>query len=413
MAARVLVGTQKGAMVFRSDEGRGRWERSALLMKVLYQPALGNPGDWIQVDSSEWSSLGDFKMNAVNVQGVIFEGPDFYDVEDMPDGSVRGSGWHCDPTDWPSGQRWAREFVFYPLAPSTNPLLGGAIDTRQEHTIYAEAGILPTFQEVYASMDVRVRPWSDFNCERSSAKAGVWLSDVLYAAHQSARSAIGWRMWGEHLHADELDDHGCVTCQRSQGRYRVPQGTRTYYHNPEAGTGVQGADTTNSLALAPTTVTNLVSGNVGGNGATSFEAISPANEPDSAAWPTTGIYRYQLDVLLAGADLAFGLLPMGSQGAGGFERVDAGITTAAQLIAQEEAAFSGSGLFIASVTNPAWTAGVQTDRVGIVVAAQRVAGHGNQTFTLQVGESDDFVDGPWLAAVAAVNAPAIVFGANF
>ena len=33
MAATVLVGTQKGAMVLRSDEARARWQRSPLLLK--------------------------------------------------------------------------------------------------------------------------------------------------------------------------------------------------------------------------------------------------------------------------------------------------------------------------------------------------------------------------------------------
>jgi hypothetical protein len=60
---------------------------------------------------------------------------------------------------------------------------------------------------------------------------------------------------------------------------------------------------------------------------------------------------------------------------------------------------------MASVTDPAWTAGANSDRLEVLLAAIRVTGHGSQNITHQVGEEDDFVDGPW-----PKNPNAIMFG---
>jgi hypothetical protein len=82
-----------------------------------------------------------------------------------------------------------------------------------------------------------------------------------------------------------------------------------------------------------------------------------------------------------------------------------------QRIAQDEAAFAGSGLKLATVNSPSWVTGLadlQTYRFGVVIAAVRNAGHGQQTLTLQLGELDDFADGPWQATEGAS-----AFGMNF
>jgi hypothetical protein len=139
-------------------------------------------------------------------------------------------------------------------------------------------------------------------------------------------------------------------------------------------------------------------------------ARSPG-EPDSAAWPTTGVYRYQIDATSVGADLTYGLLTQGN-GNGFFARTPADGLSVTESFVQDQAAFSSSGLNIASVTDPAWTAGNATDRFAIVLASVRTAGHGNQTLTLQLGETDDFADGPWPSGVAQ-DADALFFGTMF
>lgn len=382
-------------------------------MKILYQPIKGNPGDWEACDFDQWVALGEFDVNAVNIQGVVFEGPDHYGIRRLPNGDLIAAGWHTDLADWPLGMRWAREIQFRPLGPSSDPRLGGAVSTHQTTKIYAEMLIKPVLDAAYAdSPNVTVHPWSNFNEAPYASKPGRWMNNAQFAAHQKSRAKRPWREWTDGLDPAELDHKGHVKDQRGQGRYVIPKGTRTYYHNPGAGTGVASADVTNVLGLTPTGATNQQSGNVGTNGAVAFEAVSPGGEPASAAWPTTGEYRYQIDVLTTGADLVFGLMSLGNA-TGGFERVDAAVNTQLQRIEQDQAAFSGSGLRVASITDPAWSAGNASDRVGVVMAGQRVLGHGNQTFTLQLGELDDFIDGPWPSAVAGSGQDAILLGLNF
>lgn len=381
-------------------------------MKILYQPAQSSPSDWLETTAALWPGLGEMNINAVCVQGLTFEGPDHYAVEDLPGGGVRVVVWHDDPDDWPPGSRWAREVCFFPLAPDTDPRFGGAVNTCQIQVLYAEGAIKQLFESLHqTNPKVSIKSWEDFDTNRAASRDGIWLSDASYQAHQASREVKGWREWCDHLDSSELDSNGCLCDQRSQNRYEIPKGTRTYYHIPVDGGGVNGASIDNSLALGPTTQTNQGSGNVGTVGKTMFEAISPADEPDSAAWPATGVYRCQLDIVAAGADLAFGLLDMGS-GDGGFERVDSTVSTELQRLQQDEAAFTGSGLHLATLTDPAWAAGTQSDRVGLLLAAQRVVGHGNQSFTLQTGELDDFLDGPW-AAVASAGGQILFLGHIF
>jgi hypothetical protein len=381
-------------------------------MKVLYQPASVTARGWSETTAQAWGLLGDFDINALCVQGVVFEGADHYAVERVGRG-CRIAVWHNDPTDWPVGSRWAREVLFDPLGPSVDPRLGGAVTTHQATIIYAEDGVKPLIEAAYAGVArTAVRAWTDFDPTRYHSRPGRWMSNDLFEAHQRARALHTWREWTDGLAASELDANGRVKDQRAQGRYVIPKGTRTYYHVAVVGPSIVGANTVNSLANATGTLTNQSSGNVGTNGALCFEAYTPSGEPDSAAWPTTGEYRYQLDVPTAGSDLTFGLLTQGNQD-GYFARVNAAADTTLETFTQDQAAFSGSGLFLASVTNPAWTAGAASDRFGIVVAGVRIIGHGNQTFTLQVGELDDFADGPWPAAVAAAGQDAALLVGPF
>ena len=146
-------------------------------------------------------------------------------------------------------------------------------------------------------------------------------------------------------------------------------------------------------------------------GELAWVAATPVGEPNSAAWPTTGTYRYQIDCIAAGVDLTFGLLTQATY-TGGFVRINSALDTELQLFAQSQSAFSGSGLHLATVTDPAWSAGAASDRFAIKIAGVRVIGHGNQIMTLQLGEVDDYADGPWPeGGVVAENAT--FFGSNF
>jgi len=382
-------------------------------MRILYQPTRGNPTGWNQVDSSGWAGLGSFTCHALCVQGLVIDGADHYSVEPVEPGVVKVVVWCDDPDDWPPGQRWAREICFRHLAPEADPRFGGALNTCQTHVLYAETGIKPALEAAYAgNPKVEIKNWSDFDPNRSNPMEGQWVSDAQHAAHQRKQTVQGWRTWTEGIDPSELDANGRVKVQRAIGRYERPKGTRTYYHNAtDLSIPVYTADNSNALGLTAAGSTNENSGNVGAGSSLVWVAASPANEPSSAAWPTTGTYRYQIDCVAAGVDLTYGLLAQGSSN-GGFARINSALDTELQRIVQSQSAFFGSGLFLATITNPAWSAGSASDRFAIKVAAVRVTGHGTQTMTLQLGEADDFTDGPWTAPVVQ-STNATFFGSNF
>ena len=83
---------------------------------------------------------------------------------------------------------------------------------------------------------------------------------------------------------------------------------------------------------------------------------------------------------------------------GHFARVNAAIDTEIDTHQQQEASFSLSGLKLATTGNVSWISSAQDDRFEVTVAAFRAFGHGNGQMELEVGETDDFTDGPWPAA---------------
>lgn len=381
-------------------------------MRVLYQPTQDSPSDWHQTEASEWAGLDAFTCHALCVQGVTFDGADYYSVETVDACTIRVVVWH-DSADWPAGQRWARVWTFCHLAPDPDPRFGGAIRPQHSQVIYAESGIRTILEAAYGSNPaITFQDWSAFDPNRVNPMPGSWVPEEQHEAQCDCQSVQGWRTWTEGLDDFELDAHGCVRNQRKMGRYKVPQGTRTYYNNNTSATTPHVADFQNLLGGSPGGAATQTTGGIGGNGRDCWSAVTSASEPDSAAWPTTGEYRYQLDVTAAGADLTFGLLNQGNQN-GHFARINAAASSDLQTIVQDEAAFSGSGLHLATITDPAWTAGASTDRFGFLVAAVRTTGHGNQTMTIQVGETDDFTDGPWAAAPAGPTENAPYFGTNF
>lgn len=373
-------------------------------MQVLFQPTQADPENWRAIDSRDWSSLPPMVCHGLNVQGLVCDGADHYALRNLPGGGVKVFLWYDDPEDWPPSMRWARVVTIQPLGPDAR--LGGAINTNHRHVLYAEWGIRSVLQRAYGkNPHVTIADWADFVPPQAKTFDGQWVTDAHHEAHRKKRDIRGWREWTDGLAEEEIED-GKVRLQRVNVRYVPPKGTRTYYHNPAAGPDIHSAINPNSFGLTPSGATNETA-TCNQNGQTAFSAVTPANEPSSAAWPTTGVYRYKIDCTAIGADLAYGLLNQGS-GVGHFGRVNAGATADLQTIAQDQAAFTSSGLNIASITNPAWSSGSAGDRFEIVISGFRTVGHGNQDMTLQLGEFDDFADGPWRAAQ---NAP--FFGMNF
>jgi hypothetical protein len=378
-------------------------------MRVLWQPTTASPADWETIDSQDWGALASVDFHGLCVQGRTYDGADHYAVRNLPSGGIKVFLWYDDPDDWPPGQRWARVTTVPFLKPDA--ALGGAINTCDTDVVYAEAGIKSVLAAAYrGNPRVRVADWADFTPPQAKTQHGIWTPDAQHEDLLAARRIAGWREWTEGLDPRELDDNGLVKDQRRLRRFIVPDGTRTYYHSDQAGPDPVGAEHPNSLTLNPTGAASE-SATINQNGQDAFSAVSPVNEPDTEPWPTIGDYRYQLDVTAVGADLTFGLLVQGN-GTGQFARVSASGTVILSQFTQDQAAFSSSGLHLASVTDPAWPVGDVTFRFAVVVAGFRPIGHGNQLLTLQLGELDDFADGPWPADVVEMGNAAMV-GASF
>ncbi|MHA2063194.1 MAG: hypothetical protein ACXABY_02315 [Candidatus Thorarchaeota archaeon] len=392
-------------------------------MKVLIQWAVNGPTDWEEIDSADWAALpkkrdpwGGEKITAtpgwVNrlcVQGVEFTA-DHYAVEDLPGSGCKVYIWSDDPVDYPEGYKNALVCQFLYL--DHDPLLNGAINTRQTTILYFQdtlKNLMPT-----RIQGGHVKHWDEFiPPDEAITRHGVLLPDKLYEKHENIRRIAGWREWTEGLHPSELDSNGHVRQQRGQGRFIVPDGTRTYYHNnvtlATSLHAVRAADE-RELGTSPAGAASVVSANLGGG--SDFEAFvanTPTNEPDNATWPS-GVYRYQIDCTAVGANITYGLLDLGGSN-GHFGRVNSALTTEVDSHPQGDPAFVNTGLKLAAYTG-VWSGSTQSDRFEVLIAGIRPANHGNQTITLQLGETDDFADGPWVAAVAAAdNAP--LFGMNF
>lgn len=365
-------------------------------MRILVQWSTSSPGDWTEIESSDWAQVAAKSVpvggesidgaagwvHALNVQGVIFTGYDHLAVEDIADG-CRVFAWNDDPDDWPGDLARGAVWTFPELA--ADAALGGAINTRQQIVKYPGATI----------------PLPDAALWRH----GIWTPDALHEAHEGARAPHGWREWGSD---------GPVPDQRALGRFIQPDGTRTYFGRDIARpTGTHATiDVGSELAyeMGPGTPGNVVSGILGGDSdGFLFVFTTPAGEPDSAAW-AAGNYRVQLDVFDVGADISFGLRTAGAS-VGHFGRVDSGLTSDLETHPQTAVLFMGPGLKLAETGSVSWTAGASGDRFEALVAGSRPVGHGNQSLTLELNETDDFADGPWPAPVSGTLLAAVL-GAN-
>jgi len=386
-------------------------------MKVLVQWTRATPSGWEQIDSSEWANTP-FKVDptppvslsidndagwvySLNIQGVIM-GADHYYVEHTMDGGCRATIWDDDPRTNPIGERYATEITFRPLAPDAR--LGGAINTNQSRVVYAEEKAVARLTKSGIPEKTIFKKWTDFKLPAPELiRHGKQVDDnELLSTHDGATEEISWRQWTEHLPESELDVTGKLLGQRSQGRYSVPSGTMTMYIR--GGTYAAGVSahtgiyteyiTKHADSITERTKALTVPAAVGG---VAYDAVSMSGLP-GVEWPQ-GEYRCQIDCLVAGAAIEYGLLPL-EYYAGQFCRLpqsnDDSDTHPAH--SQEEAAFLGTGLKLATTVDNAIFSVVnddETDRFGVCLVLQNTAAHKSYDHTFEVNTTDDFVDGPW------------------
>lgn len=166
-------------------------------MMVYLQWALSTPSDWIAVDIKTLQNVRSLPrkpaptsptqaldsnpgwVNAINVQGIIFHGYDWYSVEIITNG-LRVSGWQ----DAPVGDRWAT--VWDLLTPASD---GARMNTRQTRRCYAETN---------APVPGKTNTWAQFVKPAANISwPGKQMSDSLYLSHMSRQTLHGWREWIE------------------------------------------------------------------------------------------------------------------------------------------------------------------------------------------------------------------------
>lgn len=178
----------------------------------MYQWALTTPVDWLDTTASEWSALRDLGVpglgvlagtnlgwiNAVNVQGVVFEGYDHYAIEPITNG-VRVYVWNDDPDDFTSDQYHGSVWEFLSLAVDIQ--VGGLFNTRQTFTSYVPL----TNPRAVPSENETLTPWSDFVPPSASiTRHGIWTTNSIYDASKIARTAHGWREWTAGVPAGQI-----------------------------------------------------------------------------------------------------------------------------------------------------------------------------------------------------------------
>jgi hypothetical protein len=342
------------------------------------------PADWVEVDLFAGDRLPQGRyVNALAYQGLIWEG--FDTLSAWVEGSDLVVWAACDDlADW-SGERWAKVIRIPPL--SADPNFGGALNTRATVTTYAE-GASAT---LLTNAGTAVLPFADLPTPQGDIMSGIWLANAEYAAHKAARRLPSWRLWTDGVDPTQVGPSGVIP-QRPQGRYNVPTGTRTYYQTltPSAA-ALHGADFELIAVRDVPAIGQTLTLSVSPNETEVVAWYTEAPEPGRVDWPN-GDYRAQFDVIAIGVDLIFGVRDIGTA-LGHFGRVDAALAEDKETHEQAEAAFSGAGLKLATYTG-GFLDGLDTDRLEVLVAADRVVGHGSQDLTLSL-DADAFIDAPY------------------
>lgn len=361
-------------------------------MKILYQPTVDAPCDWQECDSAEWSRIGEFAVHALCVQGDVWMGYDRYGLQELPYGRIKIAG-ICDDTEWKDNERAIVRY-YGKIEPDPRPEFGGALNKFSPTVIYAKQR---SFLDENARRELtQCKPFASLDDRVFAFKRGVWVPDAQHDELNKSRSIRGWREWVDGV-PDELQFEGRICCQRSIGLYRKPDGTLTWYHTTtnreipyESDNEYENALSTVPASSASSQTVSNISGGVKAWGATTLpEGIL------STQWPTSGTYRCQLDITSISSACEVGLLTLDGE-IGGFCRCDG--TGDIERFEQDESSFTSSGLKMATITDPSWSSGNSWDKLRIRIAANRYTGHSKESVTLELGETDDFVDGPWPSA---------------
>jgi hypothetical protein len=388
-------------------------------MKVMYQDALSAPTLWQETDAVGWALLPKRPIpllgerggrdndpgwvRNVSVQGLTVEGFDHIAIESVAiglDEGVRLTTWNDDLDDIALGERSAIVWTILPLAP--DPALGMAINTRQSCIRYCEGERYDRFV-AQPPQNTTVRPWSEFEARMPTpavTRHGIWLPDAKWEEH--ARLAPQWEWgynrWIEHLPEDETELQEYVTPrdelavrrvlreQRAQGRYRQAAQTITYYQRDTARAWGYGAWSNEDAFELTTAASGTQSVTTNATSVEAWSFLTPANEPNVAGWPN-GTYHCQLNCTAASTGLTYGLVS-GSVDVFGRSTT----STLLESTIQAEAAFSGTGLKLASKTY-GFAAGAATDIFSCSVNATGDS-HGD-AITLQLNTTDSYADGPW------------------
>lgn len=384
------------------------------MSKILLQWALANPTDWVEIDASQWATLPKKPdrtgspagvgvdntpgyINQINIQGLV-PTADHYAVEQVDNETVRLTTWNDDPAHAPVGMRYAVVATIKTLAPDSR--FGGAINTRQSFVVYAEE---TTFAKFVLGQWPDVRSWSEFVPPAEAiTRHGRQLSNTGFEQSRKATRLVGWREFTDGLPASEVVN-GRVPAQRRRlpgtkrdSRYNVPRGTKTFYcSNTALATGLHAASYEFEIKTGTATAGSQACDIGKGAAALAFCFTGAVGTPNDADWPS-GSYRCQLDCTV-NSYVSFGLLTL-STAVGHFARVNSTLTTEAQTWAQAEAAFTATGLSLATTGTIDPSAGAAGDRFECLVAGY-VPGTKNGTFTLELNEADDYVDGPWAGSL--------------
>ena len=390
-------------------------------MRILWQPAETEARDFVEISSADWARIeaapdksplttpGAF-VNSINVQGVVFDDADHYHVEHLASGGARVWSWWDDPTIWAPLEFRARVVTLENLRP--DPLLGGAWNTAQSEVWYGQPGgsVDVRFRGLGPWQSVTFKPWSAFAADLPTGNVlhGIMLPDPLWVAAQAARTMRGWREWTEGVDPKVIDPRTGKVGQQAPLGLRSPKtGTYTRYLNDQ-NQGISGHTLDRELATYtdPTTAGDLSMVSAKTSAATeawgwNFGGSLKGGGTDGVH--PNGLYQAQIDCTLNEGSHVYGIKTLNSvTGHFGIWNAIGGSHT--DSWEQTEGTHSGTGVKVCSRTlNP--TDGDVFDLYQAICVIDKPSGHGggDHTFTLELNEADDLIEGPWDAIIVSVD----------
>jgi hypothetical protein len=173
-------------------------------MKIYVQWATKTAKDWIETDSSLWSTLARKTqpvggesidetpgwLSQLNIQGNVIQGFDHYHLKDNPDGSITMTIWNDDPVEW-AGKEYAQRWIIHPVEPDLS-IPGNPPNTRIFQTWYRQE-IPANASEYYR---VSFLNWALFvSPPAAEVIHGIWLSDVNWRKHEQIASFHKYQEW--------------------------------------------------------------------------------------------------------------------------------------------------------------------------------------------------------------------------